>query len=393
MQVPILYLTMSAIPRLRPLALGALLVLVACEPAPRPEFRVGLIGVFEGSAANSSGIPAQRGAMLAADEINAAGGVSIDGVPHTLVLLDRRSDPRPDAAASVARALINLDSVDVIIGPQGSSMALAAGAVAEASQVPLVTPMSSSPAVTAGRRMVTRLAFLDAYQGEVLARYAFDSLGLRRAAALYNAASPYGREVSALFGSTFESIGGQMVRVETFNADDKSTVRDRIQRLVSANPDALLLPNFTTGDSAIFRLARGLGFEGRFLGTDSWDGISLMRREDVQGVTLVANWDRRGDRPALRTFLTHWDERFASERPRATAAATYDAVYLVARAAERSGRRSGFALVDSLRSTGEYDGAFGRYSFRGDGDPVRGAVLLEVSLDSTVLRAAIEPAR
>jgi branched-chain amino acid transport system substrate-binding protein len=291
----------------------------------------------------------------------------------------------------VARALINLDSADVIVGPQGSAMALAAGAVAEASQVPLVSPMSSSPAVTADRKLVTRLAFLDAFQGEVLARYAFDSLGLRRAAVLFNASSTYGREITTLFRSTFEQLGGEVVGVETFNADVVSDRADQLANLVAEKPDALLLPNFTSPDSLQFRTARGLGFRGRFLGTDSWDGIALMRREDVQGVVLVANWDRRGDRASLRDFLSLWDQRYPDERPRATAAATYDAVRLLARAAERAGVKSGVAVVDSLRSAGQYDGAFGRYWFRGTGDPVRGAVLLEISLDSTVLRAAIDP--
>ena len=173
--------------------------IVGCKARPEPEFRIGLIGVFTGSLANSSGIPARRGATLAVETLNAAGGIRINGVLHRVVLLDRESESRPDAAASVARALINLDSADVIIGPQGSALALAAGAVAEASAVPLVTPMSSSPQVTAGRRLVTRLAFLDAFQGEVLARFAYDSLaGASRGVALQRSKPVRSRDHRAL---------------------------------------------------------------------------------------------------------------------------------------------------------------------------------------------------
>ena len=365
--------------------------IVGCNARPEPEFRIGLIGVFTGSLANSSGIPARRGATLAVETLNAAGGIRINGVLHRVVLLDRESESRPDAAASIARSLINLDSADVIIGPQGSALALAAGAVAEASAVPLVTPMSSSPQVTAGRRLVTRLAFLDAFQGAVLARFAYDSLGVRRAASLFNAASPYGREITELFRRTFESMGGTMVGVESFDADDLSDRLVQLQRLTASHPDVLLLPNFTARDSGQFHLSRSLGFKGRFLGTDAWDGIALMRRAEVQGVVLVANWDRRGERPALHEFRKAWDTRFPNELPRATAAATYDAVLLLARAAVRAKVRTGAVLMDSLRHSGSYEGAFGSYRFVGTGDPVRGAVLLEIALDSTLLRAAIEP--
>lgn len=373
-------------------SLFALLLLgIACESAPRPEFRIGLIGVFDGAAASSSGLPARQGAMMAVEQLNARGGVRIGGVAHTAVLVDRESELRADAAASVARALINLDSVDVIVGPQQSALAVSAGAVAEASDVPLVAPMASSPSVTENRRLVTRLAFLDAVQGEVLARFAFDSLGARRASTLANAASPYGREIVALFGRTFEALGGEMVAQETFDIDNPASHEPQVRRLVSAAPDVLLLPNFSSRDSMQFQLARTLGFRGRFLGSDAWDAVALSRRTETRGSIIVANWDHRGERDAVRTFRAQFESRHPGEHTRATAAATYDAVLLLARAAERSGRRSGRLLVDSLRHAGDYEGAFGRYRFLGTGDPVRGATLLEVDDDTTFVRAVVAP--
>ena len=374
-----------------PCLLAGLLGLAACESAPAPEFRVGLIGAFEGAFAQSSGLPARQGATLAVEHLNAEGGVLIDGVRHRVVLVDRETAPRPDAAATVARALINLDSVDVIVGPQQSVLALSAGAVAEASAVPLVAPMASSPAVTTDRALVSRLAFLDAVQGRELARFAYDSLGARRAAALYAASSPYGREITTLFRETFEALGGTMVGEETFNADDPETVAPQIRRLVGARSDVLLLPNFTSRDSLHFQLARRLGFAGRLLGSDAWDAVALSRRPEVQGAIILANWDRRSDYPAGRTFHDAFAARHPGETVRATAAATYDAIRLLALAASRAHTRSGRLVMDSLRGIGDYEGAFGSYRFVGTGDPVRGAVVLEVAADSTRVRAQVRP--
>jgi branched-chain amino acid transport system substrate-binding protein len=373
------------VPRLATLLFGALLLL-GCEPRRAPEFRIGLIGVMDGPMGRSSGIPARRGAQIAVAELNAAGGVVIDDVAHTVVLIERETALRPEAAALAARALINLDSVDVIVGPQTSSLAVTAGAVAEASLVPMITPMASSPLVTAGRRMVTRLAFVDAFQGEVLARFAADSLGLRRAAILSDAASAYGREITRLFGETFEALGGEIVRAEEFDADDPADHRPQLRRILAERPDAILLPSFVVHDSAQIRIARELGFRGVFLGSDSWDILALSRRDDALGSIVVANWDRRANRPALTRFVELWSTQ-AEEAPRATGAATYDAIRLLALAASRAGVRSGLALSDSLRSLGAYEGAFSDYVFAGSGDPVRGAVILEVGRDSTRLRA------
>lgn len=373
------------------LALCSLWVSVSCRPAATPTWRVGLIGTFAGSAANSSGVPGVRGAELAVDSLNRAGGVVIGGVAHRVVLVPRETAPRPDAAASAARALINLDSVDVVVGPQQSPLALAAGAVAEASEVPLIAPMASGAAVTAGRRFVTRLAFQDAVQGAVLARFVWDSLRLRRAAALFDAASPYGRDIVELFRSTFESRGGRVTAVEAFDGDGPSDHTPQLRRLVATNPEALLLPNFTSRDSAQFASARRLGFRGQFLGSDAWDGIAMLRRAEARGAIIVANWDRRGTRPALRAFLAAHAARYPGQVPRATAAATFDAVLLLADAATRAGATSGLELVTALRNAGARAGAFGEYVFDGTGNPVRGAVLLEVAQDSTRVRATAPP--
>lgn len=364
-----------------PLAAGLLLgALAACERAPDPELRIGLIGVFEGALSDASGVPAREGARLAVAEINADGGVRIGEQNYRVVLVEREVANRPDAAAVMARALINLDSVDILIGPQSSSLATAAAAVAEASEVLMIAPMASSPSVTAGRRFVFRLSFLDAFQGEVLARFAYDSLQVRRAGVLYDAASAYGVEITRLFRTTFETAGGRIVGVETFNSDAPEDYRPQLRRLLAGKPDAILFPSFVAHDSAQIRQARDLGFRGRFLGSDSWNVRALSPRDYALGSIIVASWDRRSTREPVTRFLAAWAEGH-TEPARATAAATYDAVHLAVDAAHRAGARDGIALSDALRRKGAYAGAVADFDFRGTNDPVRGAVILEITRD------------
>lgn len=373
------------------LALAWLLSVVACEPASQPVIRVGLIGVFTGTLATASGVPGRLGAQLAVDEINAAGGVDLGGVRHRVVLFEREIDNRPDAAAVAARSLINLDSIDVLLGPQTSSLAIAAAPVAEESQVVMIAPMASNPAVTSGRRLVFRLAFLDDFQGEVIARFAADSLGLRSAAALHDAASPYGQNITELFTRTFTARGGRVVRVETFDSDGPRDYAPQLRRILAARPEALLLPNFVTADSSQIYQARAMGFRGVFLGTDSWDVRGLSPREAALGALVVANWDRRSDRPAAAAFIARWTARHG-DVPIATSAATYDAVHLAMLAMQRAGVRGGPAMADSLRTFGRYVGAITDYEFRGSQDPRRGAVILEVTPSELRVRATIPAA-
>lgn len=370
--------------------LGAALLAVACAPAEPAIVRIGLVGNFTGTMRGSSGVPAREGAELAVDELNAAGGVLIDGRKHQLRLVDLEVENRPDAAAMAARRLINLDSIDVLIGPQTSSMAIAAAPVAEESEVLMIAPMASNPLVTAGRRFVFRLAFLDSFQGEVLARFAYDSLGVRRAGALHDAASEYGRDITALFRKTFTELGGTVVGVETYDTDGPHDFRPQLRRLLARDPQALLLPNFVTPDSTQLTQARAIGFRGRFLGSDSWDVRGLAPNPSAQRSLVVANWDRGETRPRAAHFYALWRAKH-SHVPTATTAATYDAIHLAVLAMQRAKARGGIAVADSLRHFGEYEGAVTKYDFRGSNDPYRGATLLELSPSGLTVRGNVPP--
>jgi branched-chain amino acid transport system substrate-binding protein len=369
---------------------GCLALAPACAPAEQPEFRVGFLNVMVEPMGSVSGIPARDGAQMAVAEINAAGGVEIDGVPHRLVLVEREIEIRADAAATGARALINVDSVHAIVGPQISTLAIAAAAVAEFAQVPLISPMASNPAVTAGRSMIFRLAFLDEYQGSALARFAYDSLGVRRAAALYDEANPYSRDIWALFRTTFESRGGRVVSEQTFHTDVASDYRAQLRRLLAGNPDAILLPNYAVYDSVQVRQARELGFRGRFLGSDSWDPVAMVRIPAADGSVVIANWDHRAGSDSTRAFVARYRSQFGRD-PRTTAAATFDAFRILANAATRAGSLDGSALASAIGSTDGHAGAVATYRFRGSGDPIRGGAILELRNGSTVLRLLDSP--
>lgn len=358
---------------------------LACGESEPPAIRVGLLTVEEEPMGPVSGLPGRDGARLAVEEINDAGGVMLDGVAHRIALIERVHAGRPDAAATAARALVNLDSVDVIVGPQISSHAIAAATIAENSLVPMITPMASNPAVTAGRSMVFRLAFLDEFQGSILARFAFDSLGVRRVVALYDEANPYCRDIWRLFSSTFEARGGRILGAETFHTDAVADYRPQLRRLLALRPDAIVLPNYAVYDSIQVRQARELGFRGRFLGSDSWDPVAMTRVPAAEGAIVVANWDARVSGPTAKAFIAKYVARYGHP-PRTTAAATYDAIRLVADAATRAGARGGPALAAALGRTEAFDGAVTTYRFEGTGDPRRGGVVLELRGGDALLR-------
>ncbi len=351
---------------------------------------MGLLALMRSELATASGIPSAEGAQLAIEEINAKGGVQVGAERYTLRLAVRDYEPRPDAAATQARALINLDSVDVIVGPQLSAHAITAGSVAEDAHVPLIAPMASNPAVTAGRHYVFRLAFLDPFQGEMLARYARDDIGATRAAVLYDIANPYGRDIAALFKETFEGLGGTMVATETFTSDMQRDFTASLRRIAAARPDVLLLPNYSAVDSIQVRQARAAGIRAQFLASDTWDPAGIRRIAEAEGTVVAHQWSPARPRAQSLAFVARYKQRFGVE-PRSTAAMTYDAIFLIADAATRAGRLDGESLRSAIGTTNGLEGVTGVIRYNGSGDPQRSGVLSRIGRTTDTLLRIVDP--
>ncbi|MGH9392418.1 MAG: ABC transporter substrate-binding protein, partial [Vicinamibacteria bacterium] len=212
------------------------------EP-PAPEIRIGLLALLSGIPEETSGRPSVEGAELAVLLANEAGGIRIGGVPHRVKLIVKAYDDRPDSAISVARALVNQSRIDVLVGPQFSRHAIPVAIVAEEAEIPMVSPMSSSPATTAGRRFVFRLAALDEVQGRAMGEFAAGDLGARRAAVLYDISTDYSRSLAEAFRGAFEERAGSIVAFESFARDEPLDYRARLDRIAAADPDVLYLPN------------------------------------------------------------------------------------------------------------------------------------------------------
>jgi ABC-type branched-subunit amino acid transport system substrate-binding protein len=181
-----------------------------------------------------------------------------------------------------------------------------------------------------------------------------------------------------------------MTTSERYAGGDATHDSTLVVRVLAGSPHAILLPDFAVGDSSLLRRLREAGFRGRVLGSDAWDALALRGRAQISGSIIVGNWDGRSDRDGVRTFRNRWAARHLGERPRAAGAATYDAVRLIARAAEKSRAKSGRALVQALQTGSPFEGAFADYRFNGTGNPLRGATVLELRGDSLVFRATIE---
>ncbi len=373
-------------------AFALFLSMAGCAKGPpAPEIRIGLLALLSGLPADTSGYPSIEGAELAVQEANDAGGIRIGGAAHSVKLLVKEYDDRPDSATSVARALVNQSRIDVLLGPQFSRHAIPVAIVAEDSEIPMVSPMSSSPATTEGKRFVFRLAPLDEIQGRTMGEFAAKDLGARRGAVLYDISTDYSRSLAEAFRRGFEEAGGRVVAFETFARDESLDYREKLDRIRAADPEVLYLPNDGERSEAQIRQARERGVEATLLGGDTWDLERFRALPECDGAYVAHQWHPDLDTPEARRFRELFEKAYG-KTPKITSAMTYDAVVLVLKVIERQGTIEPSAIRDGLASTSDFVGATGAVRYLNGPDPERSVVITRISGGRSRLHRVIDPA-
>lgn len=358
---------------LLPLAVG----LGGCrEPEEPKQLRIGL----PAELTPAYRVPTLEGAQLAVEEANAAGGLQIGGERYEVVLKVVDNEDRPEAAAAAALRLINKDRVSALVGPSRSGNAIPAAIVANAAHVPMVSPGSSHPETTAGKPYAFRVSFLDAFQGEVMARFARDDLRARTGAVLYDVAEAYSRYMAEVFRDVFTASGGEVTAFEPYMTGDVD-FRESLARIRERQPEVLFLPGYTEAALLQGAQARQLGLTSTLLGVDGWTPARVAEQPDLEGSFMSASWDVAfADAYAGgRAFAEAYRRAYGRYPTSGLAALAYDAMGLLLEAARSAGTTDPEAIRDALADIEGYQGAAGVVTYRGtERDPHKSAAILTV---------------
>lgn len=346
-------------------------------PALAQEIVVGLNAELTGSIP-VVGESSRNAAQMAVDEVNAQGGLLVSGVrrPVRLVVEDNHDDPAQ--AAAVAQKLIFQDGVVAMIGANASRNAIPAATIAESARTPMISPWSTNPQTTAGKRYVFRACFTDDFQGQVVAGFVYREMGARRAAVLYDVASDYNKGIAEIFRSSFTQLGGQVVAFETYTTGDRD-FSSQLTRIASLQPDVLFLPNYYNEVPLQVQQARNLGFDGPVVGSDSWGSAEIMTLGGpvMNGQYFTTHYAPDIATPEARRFIDGYRQRYGS-LPDDVAALTYDAFGMLFQAIQQAGSAEREAIRDALAQITQFNGVTGTMSFRGTGDPIKSAVVIQI---------------
>ncbi|NQX49110.1 ABC transporter substrate-binding protein [Paenibacillus tritici] len=329
----------------------------------------------------SFGDSVSKGAKLAVDEINAAGGVL--GKQLELIVADNAS--KSEEATQAAQKLITSDKVVTIIGASTSTNTLGIVPVATEKKIPLVSVGATNPKVTVDERSgnvneyVFRAAFIDPFQGEVMANFALDSLKAKTAVIYTDTSSDYSKGLQKFFEETFKGKGGEVLSQESYQQKD-SDFKAVLTRIKAANPDVIYLPGYYEEVGKIVKQAREMGITVPFLGGDGWDSPQLVEIAGAAALdnTFMSNhYSSEDTAHEVTSFVDAYKAANGGAVPDGMAALGYDALKLVADAITRAGEADPAKITEALAATKDLQLATGKITLNDKHDPVKAAVVLK----------------
>ncbi len=292
------------------------------------------------------GLAERDGAQIAADEINAAGGIL--GKKLNLMFYDGRGTSA-DSVNAVKKA-IEQDGVVALLGSNLSGPTIAVADIAAKNKVPQIASFATNTMVTQTedgkvRPWSFRLCFTDPYQGRILANYAVNTLGIKTAAILYDVTSDYSIGITAEIEKNFVAAGGTISAKLAYKSGDVD-FRSQLTSIKEYNSDAIFLPNTYKENALITKQAYDLGMDPVFLSGDSYSPAMFEISPNLHDYYTVNHFDWSD--PALAEVKRKYVERYKEENPELNVVMGYDMVYFIKAVIEKAGTTEAEALRTAI---------------------------------------------
>lgn len=340
----------------------ALSLILAAGTAQAQAIRIGVNEPLTGAFA-ASGTYVVNGAKIAADEINAKGGVL--GRQIELVIEDNKSNPTE--AAAVAEKLITSDKTPVMMGAWGSSLTLAVMPKLVDYETPMLVETSSSGKITtSGNPYVFRISPPSSLEAETFAPMVA-KLGMKAVDFLVTN-NDFGRGAATDFGAMLKGKGVAVGLVETMDqgAQDMSA---QLAKLKASASDTIMITSSVDQLVLIFKQMAALGLKKRVIttgGSQNPDQIIAQAGTAADGtlhLTTFLPWipERTPDAKATENFIAEWKKRGFQFAGVTESFRGYDGIRTIVKAIEKAGSAEPAAITK----------AFWAVDFTGLNGPIR----------------------
>ncbi len=311
----------------------------AAPAADGASFKIGVTGPLTGAAA-AYGNAVVNGAKLAADEINAAGGVN----GYTFEVNGQDDENDTEKAINAYNTLKDW-GMQIFVGTTTSKPCIAVAAETANDNMFQITPSGSAVECVANDN-VFRVCFADPDQGTASAKYIGEHKLATKVAIIYDSSTEYSSGLREAFVNEAANQGIEIVADEAFTADTNTDFSVQLDKAKDAGAELVFLPIYYQEASIILKQASDKEFAPVFFGCDGMDGILSVENFDkslAEGLMLLTPFSTTEE--TSKAFTDAYVAAYGIE-PNQFAADSYDAVYAVKAAIEQSGVTPDMSVSD-----------------------------------------------
>lgn len=345
------------------LLMSLLITLGACSP--KPDIRIGFLGGLSGKFSDL-GIATRNGALLAIEQVNAAGG--IDG--RKLVLVEQ-DDKQNNDQGILALAELKKQGVVAVVGPSTSSIATAIVGKANEEKLLLVAPTATTNKLTGKDDYFVRATGDASLYGRLAAQMHFEKRGVRSVALILDMANAdYTENWAQPYADEFARLGGKVLAMHRFKSTDNPDHQAIAQGLLDAKPQMVVTVASSVDAALLAQRLRQIQPEIALAGAGwaSTERLIELGGSSVEGMLFEQYFDRFDSSPKYQRFLESYKARFKTE-PGFGAVLAFDAANMVIAGLSKATEPS--AVKAAILGIASFDGVQNRVTLDAYGDATR----------------------
>jgi branched-chain amino acid transport system substrate-binding protein len=289
----------------------ALLLIAAAGCGEKEPIKVGFVAGLTGvhSVLGTSG---RNGVQFAVEEVNSAGGIG----GRKIALLTRDDKQDPEEAVRVDRELID-EEVVAIIGHMTSSMSVAAVHVANDSRRVMLSPTTTTNALTGIDDYFIRAISPTEKAIHRLALHAYEDRGLRRIVVVYDTTNKaFSEDWYTFLKASFQNFGEGTVVPAPFTPGPDFSASDFAKKILEGGPDGIVVvANPINAAVIVQQIRKGGSRVPLFSSMWAMTGDFIEHGGPaVEGITLVHWFHRRFEKDVDTPFERSFTQRFG-KRP------------------------------------------------------------------------------
>ncbi len=334
--------------------------------APKPDIKIGLATAKSG-AANFYNPQQSNGALLAVEQINAAGGIA--GAKLQLIVEDDGSVR--DQGITAFKKFIEQDKVVAILGPTLSAVAAGAHPVAQAGGVPVIAISNTGLGIVGKCDYGPCDWIFRASLGEQSAvpetvKAATQKLGLKKVVIIYGDGK-FELDDLTIFKEAFKANGVAVAKEIAYTAKDVDFA-PFVTQAKGESPDAVVASSLAGPAGKILdEVAKQMPGK-RVIGGNGLNSAALLSNANAGLMVVGTAWSKASTDKTNTDFIAAYKAKFGAD-PDQFAAQSYTAMIVLADALKRSGNATDRAAVKkALESVSNLATPLGPFSFTSDHD-------------------------